>query len=183
MSEYDDIRRQYRPNKVRWLLIAESPPPGPDFGGSRHFYRDTPPRPDDRVFNNTIKALYGDAEGQNDQELQEHKAEWLKQLQADGLYMIEALEESQAHQVTKKQRQERIAVALPRLIERVKQLATPETGLVLIKSNVFDVAAEPLQQAGFKVLNQKLVDYPGVYNQTAYRQKLAALLKADGWTN
>jgi len=62
------------------------------------------------------------------------------------------------------------------LIERVQEIAEPETKIILIKSNVFDVAAQPLREAGYSVLNTELVDYPGHFNQRAYREKVAALL-------
>jgi hypothetical protein len=54
-------------------------------------------------------------------------------------------------------------------------LADPDTKIILIKSNVFEAAAEPLRQAGFTVLNKELLDYPGHFNQRAYREKLAKL--------
>lgn len=110
-------------------------------------------------------------------ELEEQKETWLKRLQTDGVYMIEALEESQVHEVTKRQRQELIAESLPRIMERVRRLADKSTKLILIKSNVYDIAAEPLREAGFTVLNTELVDYPGRFNQRAYREKLAELAK------
>ena len=92
--------------------------------------------------------------------------------------MIEALEESQAHEVTKAQRQERIRQSIPRLIERVKELAGKDTKIILIKSNVFEAAAVPLRQAGFNVLNTELVDYPGHFNQRSYREKLTKLSRS-----
>ncbi len=174
MSSYDEIRRQYRPEHIKVLMVAESPPPGPEGGGSRHFYRATPPRIDDRLFTNTIKALYPEAADQAEAEIQEVKEVWLRRFQHDGWYMIEALEVSQRHEVTKDQRQDKIREALPRLIERVGELALPDTGIILIKSNVFDVAAEPLRQAGYRVLNTALLDYPGRFNQRKYREKLAS---------
>lgn len=176
MNEYDAIREGYRPAKIHYLLIAESPPPPPDFEGSRHFYRTDRARHEDRLFTNTIKALYPETTAMTEPELEASKDEWLRRFQADGWYMIEALEESQAHKVTKPQRQERIREHLPRLVERVTELADSDTKIILIKSNVFEVAAEPLRAAGFNVLNQKLVDYPGHYNQAAYREKLANLI-------
>src|SRR5207244_1634554 len=105
------------------------------------------------------------------------KVSWLRRFQADGWYMIEALEVSQRHSVTKPERQEKIKEALPRLIERVGELVTKNTKIILIKSNVFDVAAEPLREAGFNVLNTELLDYPGRFNQRAYREKLARMAK------
>jgi hypothetical protein len=175
MSSYDDVRQQYKPDTIKVLLIAESPPPPPDIQSSRQFYYTDRLRKDDRLFTNTIWALYPETEGQTEKELEEQKESWLRRFQADGFYMIEALEESQVHEVTKKQRQERIRDSLPRLLERVRAIAQPGTKVVLIKSNVFDVAAEPLRQAGFDVLNTGLVDYPGHFNQKAYRQKLRRL--------
>jgi hypothetical protein len=176
MSEYDDLRLCYRPAKIHYLLIAESPPPSAEFEGSRHFYRTDRPRHDDRLFTNTVKALYPETADLAEPDLETAKEQWLRRFQADGFYMIEALEDSQAHKVTKPQRQDRIREQLPRLIERVTELADAHTKIILIKSNVFEVAAEPLRAAGFNVLNQKLVDYPGHYNQAAYREKLAQLI-------
>jgi hypothetical protein len=182
MSSYDETRQAYKPEQVLWLLIAESPPPQADQPSSRHFYRAQPARRDDRLFTNTIQALYQAAAELTEAEIQADKEDWLRRLQADGIYMIEALETSQRHQVTKRQRQDKIAAAAPRLVERARQLR-PKKGIVLIKSNVFDQAGGPLRQAGLKVLNKELVDYPGHFNQRAYRQKLRDLLVATGWTN
>ena len=177
MNTYNDLRQQYKPAKIKGLLIAESPPPSAEIGGSRHFYRSDKIRTDDRLFVNTIKALYPEASELTEAQIEPDKEKWLRRFQADGWYMIEALEISQEHEVTKKQRQEKITQALPRLIERVSELATPQTGIVLIKSNVYDVAAEPLRAAGFRVLNTELVDYPGRFNQRDYREKLSGLTK------
>jgi hypothetical protein len=183
MSSYDDLRQQYRPEHIRFLLIAESPPPQADIPSSRHFYRSDVVRRDDRLFVNTVKALYPELADATEAEIEPDKEIWLRRMQADGVYMIEALEVSQRHKVTKDERQGKIAEAAPRLVERVKELATPDAKIVLIKSNVYEMAAEPLRAAGFKVLNTELVDYPGRFNQRAYRDKLAKLLTSNGWTS
>nr|AIA13718.1 hypothetical protein [uncultured bacterium] len=181
MISYDDTRQQYRPQHIKLLLIAESPPPAAHIQSSRQFYRSDRVRTDDRLYANTIRALYPEAAEVPEVQLQTDKEQWLRRLQQDGVYMIEALEESQQHAVTKKQRQARIDACLPRLLARVRALAEPYTKIILIKSNVFAIAAEPLRQAGFTVLNTGLVDYPGHYNQRAYREKLAQLAaKLDG---
>jgi hypothetical protein len=144
---------------------------------SRQFYHADRVRRDDRLFTNTIRALYPETAEAPEAELEQAKERWLQRFQADGYYMIEALEQSQPHEVTKQQRQDRIQAALPQLTERVRGLSGPKTRLILIKSNVFDVAAEPLRQAGFNVLNTELVDYPGRFNQRDYREKLQRLLR------
>lgn len=176
MISYDEIRQIYRPKRIKVLLIAESPPPKPDIQSSRQFYYTDRIRQDDRLFVNTIRALYPKTIDTKESELEQHKDEWLRRFQNDGFYMIEALQESQVHEVTKKQRKSRIRDVVPTLIERVSDLVEPGTGIILIKSNVFEEAAEPLKAAGFTVLNTELVDYPGHYNQRAYREKLAGLV-------
>lgn len=175
MKSYEKIRQRYKPDHIKVLLIAESPPPATEKGSSRHFYRSDKVRRDDRLFTNTIKVLYPDAADKTEAELEPEKEQWLRKFQSDGWYVIEALDESLPHEVTKKQRQERIRENLSVLLEKVRKLAHKDTKIILIKSNVFDVAAKPLRQAGFNVLNKELLDYPGQFNQRAYREKLAKL--------
>ncbi len=175
MSDYDTVRQKYRPEHIKVLLIAESPPPAPEVQSSRQFYYTDRIRKDDRLFTNTIRALYPETAEVPEIELEQNKSHWLERFRDDGWYMIEALEASQAHGVTKKQRQQRLEAALPRLIERVRALVELDTKIILIKSNVFVVAAEPLREAGFRVLNTELVDYPGQFNQRTYRQKITEL--------
>lgn len=174
---YEKIRQQYLPKRIKALLIAESPPPAANIDSSRHFYRSDKVRRDDRLFVNTIRALYPETEPVAEAKLEHKKEQWLRQFQSDGWYMIEALDTTLPHEVTKKERQEKIKENLPRLVERISKLADRNTKLILIKSNVFEVATEPLRQAGFNVLNSELLDYPGHYNQAAYRQKLSALAR------
>ncbi len=177
MSTYNTLREQYRPKRIKILFIAESPPPDTTIESSRHFYRSDRIRRDDRLFVNTIKALYPEAARKTEGEIEPKKEQWLRRFQADGFFMIEALENSQVHEVTKQQRQEKIRKYMPHLIKKVQELAKNNTSIILIKSNVFDIAAEPLRQAGFKVLNTEIVDYPGRFNQRTYREKIVDLLK------
>jgi hypothetical protein len=174
-TPYETVRQKYKPQHIKFLLIAESPPPPPDIQSSRQFYYSDRIRRDDRLFTNTIWALYPETAELKEADLESGKEKWLNRFKADGWYMIEALEESQEHEVTKGDRQAKIAHALPSLLERVKQLAEKDTKIILIKSNVFDVAVGPLIQAGYNVLNTELVDYPGRFNQKAYREKLQKL--------
>jgi hypothetical protein len=176
MASYEDIRQKYKPDHIKILLIGESPPPRPGIQSSRQFYYTDRIRKDDRLFTNTIRAIYAEAMESPEPKLQEQKELWLNKFKNGGYYMIEALEDSQEHEVTKGQRQERIRDSVPRLIERLKELASADTKIILIKSNVFEAAAGPLKQAGFKILNKELVDYPGQFNQRVYREKLAKLL-------
>ena len=180
MSEYDKIRETYRPEVIKYLLIMESPPPSKaDISSSRHFYRAEYQKGDDRVFFNTIKSVFAEAEGLETKQVEADKGMWLKKLQSEGYYLIEALQTSQQHQVTKDERRSKLADNAPELIKRVGELAMSDTKLILIKSNVFDMLAEPLRAAGFNVLNTELLDYPGRFNQADYRRKLLAMVRGN----
>jgi len=176
MTTYETIRQSYKPDHIHVLLIAESPPPAANIQSSRQFYYADRIRKADRLFVSTIKALYEDADTLTEAQIEANKEVWLRRFQADGFYMIEALDESQPHEATKRERQEKIRAHLPALITKVRSLCAPDTRIILIKSNVFDVAAQPLRDAGFQVLNTELVDYPGQFNQRAYREKLRRLV-------
>lgn len=178
MTEYDTLRQHYKPDHIKVLFIAESQPPTADKASSRHFYRADQVRRDDRLFTNTIRALYPEVAETKEAEIQKDKEAWLQRFKSDGFYMIEALPNSLVHEVTKDERQQLIKEHLPELLDRVRTIAAPGTKVILIKSNVFIVAAEPLRKAGYNVLNTELVDYPGRFNQRAYREKLTALLNS-----
>lgn len=177
MNSYDTTRQLYKPEHIKLLLIAESQPPAAGVQSSRQFYRSDVVRKDDRLFVNTIRALYPETIDTPEIDLEKDKEQWLRKLQSGGVYMIEALQISLEHEVTKKQRQELIREHLSNLLDRVSALSSPDTKIILIKSNVFNVAADPLRLAGFTVLNTTLVDYPGRFNQRAYREKIATLAK------
>lgn len=176
MYPYDSLRETYKPKHLRVLMIAESPPPDTSTDSSRHFYRSDKVRKNDRLFTNTMRALYPETASVQEAELEAQKDIWLRRFQTDGWYMIEALETSLPHAVTKSQRQQKIKESLPRLLKRVRKLADNDTKIILVKSNVFEVATTSLRDAGFNVLNTALLDYPGRYNQRAYREKLSDLV-------
>src|SRR4051812_9559769 len=101
MSSYDEIRQMYRPEVIKYLLIAESPPPRAGVASSRQFYRAEYQSPDDRLYANTMRAVFAEAEDLSNKELEEGKEQWLRRFKDAGFYMIEALEKSLVHEVTK----------------------------------------------------------------------------------
>lgn len=178
--DYEKLREIYKPQTIEWLFVAESPPPKEGTTSTRHFYR-TGVGEGDRLFTNTMKALYPEAKDFSEGGLEKEKDRWLKRFQSDGCYMIEALETSLPHQTKPSERVERIKEAIPGIIERVKKLAGGNTKIILIKSNPFKVLAEPLRDAGFNVLNQEVVNYPGFWQEEAYKKKLSRLVAENGW--
>ncbi|GAC1373091.1 MAG: hypothetical protein NVSMB39_7350 [Candidatus Saccharimonadales bacterium] len=177
MSEYDEVRQTYRPEVIKYLLIAESPPPRAGVASSRQFYRAEYQAPDDWLFANTMRVVFAEAADLAIKELEAQKEQWLRRFAEVGFYMIEALEKSLTHDVTKKRRREILAEHTDELASRVGELDASAAKLILIKSNVYDMLAGPLRAAGFAVLNEELLDYPGRFNQAYYRRKLAGMLE------
>src|SRR5689334_10234514 len=99
-NTYEKIRQSYKPEHIRYLFIAESPPPSAEIQSSRQFYYADRIRKDDRLFTNTVRAIYPEASDLPEPELEAEKEQWLRRFQKDGFYMIEALEDSQEHEVT-----------------------------------------------------------------------------------
>ncbi len=82
---YESLRLKYKPEHITFLLIAESPPPSSFIQSSRQFYYTDHIRKDDRLFVNTIRALYPETLETPEAELEEHKEEWLERFKADGV--------------------------------------------------------------------------------------------------
>jgi hypothetical protein len=174
---YEAVRKSYRPADIQLLFIAESPPPA-DISKptTRAFYLVEAAGDGDRLFNNTMQVLYPDFFDIKTENLAKDKPTWLKRFQADGFYLIEALTDSMPKDATPSQRQKSLKEQLPSLLERVKALVRPGTPIILIKSNPFKICTQPLRGAGYNVLNTETLNYPGYWQEQAYRTKLEQLL-------
>ncbi|HVI69788.1 MAG TPA: hypothetical protein VM581_05035, partial [Magnetospirillaceae bacterium] len=78
MDSYDDVRKQYRPKHIKVLMIAESQPPAANVQSSRQFYFADHIRREDRLFTNTIKALYPETAELTEAQIQPDKEKWLR---------------------------------------------------------------------------------------------------------
>jgi hypothetical protein len=83
-SWYDELRQEYRPERVRLLLVAESPP-DPRKGDRRFFY--APELTTDNLYRSVALALYGDEPAFNERD----KPAVLKRLQRDGVWLVDAV--------------------------------------------------------------------------------------------
>lgn len=157
---YAAARNRYRPDEVRTLLIAESPPCNPE----RYFYFEDV-RTHDSLFLEIVGVIYPELKAaylksKRDPEL---KAELLENFQSDGYLLIDLSE------VPQELTGESDAQCLPDLLARVKKLATKKTRIVLIKANVYDCAYEPLKELGYKVSPERL-PFPGSGQQRVFRE-------------
>lgn len=142
---------QYRPDRIRLLLIAEAPPADPD----RYFYfHDV--NAYDSLFRHVARSLLGV------EPTRENKPELLAQLQQHGVFLID-LKPDPVDGTS-------LDPYVPELVHRVQGLG-PER-IVLIKATVYDAAYPALAAAGLPVRPVR-IPFPGSGQQTNFSQAFA----------
>jgi hypothetical protein len=77
----------------------------------------------------------------------------LARLRDEGFWLIDAVDEP-INKKTRPERRQVIRRAMPRLIDRCRELA-PERGVIVCHGLVYEVAAVPLRAAGINVLHDE----------------------------
>lgn len=149
---------KYKPKAIKLLLIAEAPPCSED----RYFYFEDVTQ-HDWLFRYVAKGILG-AVSARDQ-----KAADLEKLRDAGVFLIDASEDPIPDGAKIRLIPEQIA-ALPARVAKLKPAA-----VILIKSNVYDLAYEPLKGAGFNVINARL-PFPTSGQQRVFETGFAATL-------
>jgi hypothetical protein len=118
---YEELREQYRPERLRVLLVAESPP-DPGEGERRFFY--APELRVDNLYRGVAQALYGEHDEMDILD----KPAVLDRIRADGYWLVDAVDEP-INKLGSAARARAIAAGVPRLAERCVELA-PELGVM-----------------------------------------------------
>ena len=183
----EEAREKYKPRKIEWLLIAEAPPEDLD----RYFYFETTSSHDD-LFRETIHAMYrkefpeistrvkpengAEYSMPNTLELRKRKSEFLLLFKNDRFYLIDALENPIPQSITNSRSAEMVMDGLQDLVLRMKELASRDTNVILIKSSVCAIQRQ-LLDSGFKVINDGVVPFPSSGQQKTFRDEMAELMK------
>jgi hypothetical protein len=148
---YEELRDRYRPARLRYLLIGESPP-DPGEGARRFFY--SPPLSIDNLYRAVAESVYGT---ESDVDLRD-KPSVLRRLQEDGFWLIDAVD-SPVNKLEGPARRKAVKAAVPRLVERCLELA-PECGVIVCHGKVFALAAPALREAGVTLLHDEPLPFP-----------------------
>lgn len=152
-SWYESLRAEYRPECVRVLLVAESPP-SPTAGTRRFFYSETLTG-HDNLFRSVALAAYGMTAA----DLRAvTKASVLRRLQADGFFLIDAVETPINHMSSGDKRRA-IRSGTSRLLHRCVEIE-PTVGVFVISTPVHEAVAEAMTGAGITVLNPTPAPFP-----------------------
>ncbi len=168
---YRVAREAYRPERVRVLLIAESPPAS----GGYFYFEKTTGR--DHLFRETMKAL---GLWPEDKSMPKgiDKRPLLRQFQSRDFFLIDTSLVS-VDRLPSRERRETIVKGVSRLIEDVRNIG-PES-IIIVKASIYALVGDALERAGFadKVLNLGALPFPSHGNQRKYREKLRSLMAGD----
>ncbi len=167
-KQLEKARLKYKPETVKYLLIAEAAPDSID----RFFYYENV-RQHDYLFLGVAQALYPElknnflASGRSS----DLKTSILKTLQANGFYLLD-LSELPLSLMTGDLKSQ-----LPTLVKNIKKVVDLKTKIILIKATVYDTVFSYLQQAGIKNVINVRIPFPGQGGQILFQQQFKEAIK------
>ena len=169
VESFRAARDQYRPNKVKLLWIAESPPTS----GSYFYFQKTTGK--DHLFRETMRAV-GLWPAKEIMKKDVDKQALLENFRSKGFFLVDAC----SYPVDKLRDNERNRAILDgtaRVVQMVSKL-NPD-GIIIVKSNIYAPVKRALESSGFagKILNQKPLPFPSHGRQQSYRKKINDILR------
>lgn len=166
-KQLENARQKYKPETVKYLLVAEAPPDSLE----RFFYYDNV-RQHDYLFLGVAEALYPKLKEQFllSGRSSEIKNTILQKLQQDSFYLLDLSELPLSLLDTDLQSQ------LPSLVDKINSVANDNTQIILIKANVYDIAFYYLKQKFKNVIDQRIT-FPGQGGQRKFQDEFKQALK------
>lgn len=166
-KQLEKARQKYKPETVKYLLVAEAPPDSLE----RFFYYDNV-RQHDYLFLGVAEALYPKLKEQFllSGRSSEIKNSILQTLQQDGFYLLDLSELPLSLLDTDLQSQ------LPSLVEKINSVADDNTQIILIKANVYDIVFYYLKPKFENVIDQRIT-FPGQGGQRKFQDEFKQTLK------
>ncbi len=163
-ADFSRARRKYRPRRVRFLLIAESPPSSGGF-----FYFETTIGKD-HLFRETMKALEFWPENEPMRRGVD-KRSMLRRFQSLGFYLLDTCI-LPVNKLSTIERRKAVVSQTPRLVYQV--IEADPLHILIVKSSIFKPVSIALRESGLlaRVLNIRPVPFPSHGNQRIYRSML-----------
>jgi hypothetical protein len=170
-TQLEKARLKYKPDKVKYLLIAEAPPDSIE----RFFYYDNVDEKD-YLFLGVTQSLYPDLKDKflASRRSSVIKNEILLKLKSEGFYLLD-LSEVPLSLLTVS-----LSSQLPTLIDKVKKVADKQTRIILIKVNVYDIVFHSLQEEFENVVDIR-IPFPLYDGVKLFPIKFDEALKSVGY--
>lgn len=167
-QQLEIARLKYRPNKVKYLLIAEAPPDSL----KRFFYYENVNQ-HDYLFLGVAEAIYPELKKKfiacrRDSDI---KRSILLKLKADGFYLLD-LSELPMMLLNKG-----LDSQIPNLIRKINQVADNDTKIILVKATVYDTVFHALKKQGFMNVINSRIPFPGNGGQKLFQKEFKKALK------
>ncbi len=170
VADFNRSRRKYRPSKVRFLLIAESPPSS----GGFFYFRTTIGK--DHLFRETMKAL--ELWPRNEPMCKGiDKRRMLRRFQSMGFYLLDTCI-FPVDKLRPSKRRKAVLSQTGRLVNDV--IEADPVHILVLKSFIFTPVSIALKDASLwaRVLNTGPVPFPSHGNQRTYRSLLRRALRS-----
>ena len=169
-KQLDQARNKYKPEKVKYLIIAEAPPDSLE----RFFYYENVPQ-HDYLFLGIAEALFPVLKNQfiDNGRKPETKEIILRKFQQEGFYLLDFSE------LPLSLLESDLKSQLPNLIEKTKSVINDDTHIILIKANVYDSVFHSLNAKFKNVINQRIA-FPGQGWQKEFQIKFKRALVMAG---
>ena len=166
--ELEKARIKFKPDSVKFLLVAEAPPDSIE----RFFYYDNV-RQHDYLFLGVAQALYPDLKDKfiSSGRSSDIKNSILLKLKADGFYLLD-LSELPISLMTGD-----LYSQIPTLVEKIKKVADRYTKIILIKATVYDTIFDQLKSEGFDGVIDIRIPFPGQGGQKLFQTKFHEALE------
>ena len=166
-KQLEKARQKYKPEIVKYLLVAEAPPDSLE----RFFYYENV-RQHDYLFLGVAEALYPRLKEQFllSGRSSELKNTILQTLKKDGFYLLDLSELPLSLLDSDLQSQ------LPALVNKIKSVSNDNTQIILIKANVYDIAFQFLKTKFKNVVDQRIT-FPGQGGQRKFQDEFKRALE------
>ncbi len=170
VADFNRARRKYRPQRIRFLLIAESPPSS----GGFFYFRMTIGK--DHLFRETMKAL-GLWPRNKPMRRGVDKRSMLRRFQSMGFYLLDTCV-FPVDKLRPFERRKAVLSQTGRLVNDV--IEADPVHILVLKSSIFTPVSIALRDAGLwaRVLNTGPVPFPSHGNQRTYRSLLRRALRS-----
>lgn len=173
MDKFEIARQKYKPHKIRYLLVAETPPKS---DSQRFFYFEDVDK-QDSLFIQTIRVIYSkETENIGTPNLRKDKKYFLDKLKNDGFYLIDSIESPFEIKYSFDQKANLIRTGQYDLLKKISSLIDSETKVILIAKPVYVAIFSFLTENGVNTLNKEFIDFPGSGGQKKYRDKMRQIL-------
>lgn len=163
MNEFISLRKKFKPKKVKFCFIFESPPA---HGG--YFY-DPTGRTTELLFRSLVKTLFN--------KNFESKTEGLEHFQKEGFYLVNPIY-IPVNKLSDKTADEMILENYDLFKKDMIEEGLQKTPLIIVKSNVWKLLKDRLVEDDFNVLNREvMIPFPMHYHFESFKEKVRVLLK------